>query len=69
MPIDSCNIDLRYVVEFKVEVQVTLRLTVGQSVIMSWCGQILVFPFLLQENCFAVRLGAPSLMRGRVCTL
>jgi hypothetical protein len=50
--------------------------TDGQSVSMSWCRvpfwgawPHFSFPFLLPENCFALRLGAPSLMRGRVCNL
>jgi hypothetical protein len=48
--------------------------TDSQSVYMSWCrvpfgahDQILLFP--LPENCFALRLGAHSLTRGRVCNL
>jgi hypothetical protein len=55
------------------EVEVTLRLTVSQSVSQSWCRapvwgpwQDLTFSFLLPENCFDLRFGAPSLRRGRV---
>jgi hypothetical protein len=43
---------------------------------MSWCRAPLwgpwsdfTFFFLLPEICFALRLGAPSLARGRVCNL
>jgi hypothetical protein len=47
-----------------------------RSVSQSWCRAPLcgpwpdfIFSFLLPENCFALRLGAPSLTRGRVCNL
>jgi hypothetical protein len=44
-----------------VKVQVTLRLTVGQSVSKSWCRAPLMTRYLF------VFVGAPSLTRGRVC--
>jgi hypothetical protein len=61
--------------QLKVKVKVILRLTVSQSVCLGVGHsfgaheQILLFPFVLPENCFALRLGAPSLTRGRVCNL
>jgi hypothetical protein len=57
--------------QVKVKVKVTLRLTVSQSVCLGVGhafgahDQILLFSFLLSENCFALCLGAPSLTRGR----
>jgi hypothetical protein len=64
-------------VEVEVEVEVTLQLTVSQSVSqsvsMSWCRAPrwglcadIPFSFLLSENCFALRLEAPSLTRSRL---
>jgi hypothetical protein len=51
-------------------------MTDGQSVSMYWCRAPLwdpcpdfTFSFLLPENCLALRLGAPSPTRGRVCNL
>jgi hypothetical protein len=58
-----------------VEVEVTLRLRASQSVCLGVGhpfgaqDQIFFFLFLLLENCSALRLGAPSLMRERVCNL
>jgi hypothetical protein len=56
--------------------EVTLRLTVGQSVCpgiehpCGTCDQILLtVGMLLFEVCSLVSVGAPSLMRGRVCNL
>jgi hypothetical protein len=77
---DTCRLVLlrvRPIVEVEVDLELTrtLRLTVSQSVCLGVRhpfgahDQILLFPFVLQENCFAFRLGAPSLMRGRVCNL
>jgi hypothetical protein len=50
--------------------------TDGQSVCISWCRAPLwgpwpdfTFSFLLPENCFALRPGAPSLAIGWVCNL
>jgi hypothetical protein len=50
--------------------------TGGQSAYPSWCRAPLwgpwpdfSFSFLLPDDCFALRLGAPSLTRGRVCNL
>jgi hypothetical protein len=50
--------------------------TDSQSISMSWCQAPLwgpwpdfTFSFLLLENCFALCLGVPSLMRGKVCNL
>jgi hypothetical protein len=55
------------------EVEVTLRLTASQNVLVSDTplGPMarFSFSFLLPENCFALHLGAPSLTRGRVCNL
>jgi hypothetical protein len=59
----------------EVRVSVTLRLTVSYSLYLGvghpfgTHDQILRFSFLLPENCFALRLGAPSLTRGQVCNL
>jgi hypothetical protein len=58
-----------------VRVRVTLRLTVSQSVYLGVGhpfgahDQILLFPFLLPENCFTLCLAAPSLTRGWICNL
>jgi hypothetical protein len=58
-----------------IEVEVTLRLTVSQPVCLGVGhpfgahDEILLFFFLMPENCFALRLEAPSLTRGRVCNL
>jgi hypothetical protein len=60
-----------------VEVEVTLRLMVSQSVSQyalvsgTPLGPMTRFYFFLPfpQNCFAVRLGAPSLTRERVCNL
>jgi hypothetical protein len=48
-------------------------MTEGQSACLSWCRAPLgdpwpafSFPFLLSDNCFALRFGAPSLTRGLV---
>jgi hypothetical protein len=41
--------------------------SVSQSVCLG--DHILLFPFFYQENWFALRLGAASLTRGRVCSL
>jgi hypothetical protein len=50
--------------------------TDGQSAYPSWCRAPLwdprpdfIFSFLLLENYFTLRLGAPFLTRGRVCIL
>jgi hypothetical protein len=59
----------------RVRVRVTLRLTVSQSVYLGVGhpfgahDQILLFPFLLPENCFTLCLAAPSLTRRRICNL
>jgi hypothetical protein len=55
--------------------EVTLRLTISHSVCLGVGhpfgahDQILLFLFFLRENCFAFRLGTPSLTRGRVYNL
>jgi hypothetical protein len=59
----------------EVKVEVTLRLTVSQSVclrvehLFGVHDKILHLSFFLTENCFVLRFGAPSLTRGLVCIL
>jgi hypothetical protein len=43
--------------------------SVSPYVLVSGPWPDFTFPFLLPENCIVLRLGAPSLTRGRVCNL
>jgi hypothetical protein len=51
------------------QVEITLRVTVSESVCLGVGHPDFTYSFLLLENSFALRLGAPSLTRGRVCHL
>jgi hypothetical protein len=67
------NEDIKYEVTLLQTVGWSIARSVGQSVSMSWLGHLprpgpdFSFSFILPENCFALRLGAPTLMRERVC--
>jgi hypothetical protein len=60
---------------WKVKIRVTLRLTASRSVCLGVCHPFgapwpyFNFSFLLPENCFALRLEASFLTKGRVCIL